>query len=252
MLNEPLRVLVIDDEPDGYAIIEMMLRRQSQWPIASCQYVPDLFQAESLIHHFRPHWLLVDLELTEANGLSIAHILPADVELELSFMTAHDQEKGEVLCFSQMFLLQKPIHREALQRVLQFMQDHLFDQQKHVRLQVLKSNLKQLYDPQYLALPMQQSWVSLSLDQIRYLTTYGDKTEFFLLDNQVIVDRPFSEYQRFLHRHPAFLHIHPAYLIQLTHVEWIDIENLQVHMDDGAILPVTAHKLPILLRTKQG
>lgn len=246
MQNNAIRVLVVDDEPDSHAIIALMLSRQDLLRIDACLYAFDLSQAESLIDLWHPDWIMVDLDLSASHGFSIAERLSDEEDAELTFITAHERETASILAYSELHLLQKPINKHVLMQELQFMLMHQAYREKQTRLNTFKHNLSHPYTSARLAVPVQQQWLCLPLQDIYFLCRKDGLAQFCLSETQFLAEHSFDHYQRLLMRQTGFLQIHPQYIVQLAHVVDIDLAHQKLIMRNGEMLPVVAHKLPVL------
>ncbi|MBX6381226.1 MAG: response regulator [Thermoflavifilum aggregans] len=248
MYSHAFRVLVVDDEPDSHAIISMMLSRQDLYPVETCLYAADLFQAELMMHIWHPDWIIVDLDLTETHGFSVAERMHDMDETELTFITAHERNTAQILAFSEIHLLLKPLNKKALMDVLQDMLIHQPYHEKHIRLATLKHNITQTDAPPMLAVPVQLSWMGVSINDIVHISQQDGFALLGLENTRLLAEKSFDDYLRLFIKLAGFLQIHPMHLVQLNHVAEIDTDHREVLMNNGTVLPVAAHKLQTLLQ----
>lgn len=248
MQPDAIRVLVVDDEPDSYAIINLMLSRQHVHPVEICLHAIDLSQAQSLIKRWHPDWIIVDLDLTEAHGFSIVELLSDGDNAELTFITAHEPEAADILVFSEICLLQKPLNKKALMDVLDDIRNHQAYQDKYIRLKTFQHNIIQSQDLPLLAVPAQQSWKSFSLSEILYISHQEGLALLGLHDTQLLTEKSFQDYLRLFTRQTGFIQIHPKHVVQSIYISHVDTDRLEIIMNNSITLPVSAHKLQTLLR----
>jgi DNA-binding response OmpR family regulator len=86
-LEEPLRILVVDDEPN----IRNLLRVGLKYEGFSVAVAEDGPGALHLAARFRPHLVILDLMLPGLDGLDVAQRLRQDPDLLIIMLTARDQ-----------------------------------------------------------------------------------------------------------------------------------------------------------------
>src|SRR5690242_446229 len=84
---EPLRVLVVDDEPNIVAFLRLGLKYEG----FSVAVAEDGLAALREVDHFKPHLVILDLMLPGLDGLDVAARLRQDPDLLIIMLTARDQ-----------------------------------------------------------------------------------------------------------------------------------------------------------------
>jgi two-component system OmpR family response regulator len=91
--SEPLRVLVVDDEPNIVDVISMALRYQG----FQVQSAETGAQAISAVGSFRPHLMVLDIMLPDMEGFEVARRLASRrAEVPIVFLTARDGTEDKV------------------------------------------------------------------------------------------------------------------------------------------------------------
>jgi two-component system OmpR family response regulator len=91
--EEPLRILVVDDEPHIVNFLRMGLTYEG-FEVAEAR---DGAEALTQVDHFKPHLVILDLMLPEIDGLVVAERLRRDPELLIIMLTARDHVTDRVV-----------------------------------------------------------------------------------------------------------------------------------------------------------
>jgi len=89
---EPLRILVVDDEPHIVEFLRMGLTYEGFQVATSEDGVGALHE----VNHFKPHLVILDLMLPGIDGMDLAERLRRDPDLLLIMLTARDQVADRV------------------------------------------------------------------------------------------------------------------------------------------------------------
>ena len=91
--GQPVRVLVVDDEPTLAELVSMGLRLEG-WEIRSA---PDGVTAVRVAREFRPDAVVLDVMLPDVNGLEVLRRMRADLPaLPVLFLTAKDAVEDRI------------------------------------------------------------------------------------------------------------------------------------------------------------
>lgn len=92
-MSEPLRILVVDDEPNITDLLTMALRYES-FEVASAHTGGDAIEAAD---SFRPHLIVLDVMLPDTDGFAVARELGArGSRVPIVFLTARDSVEDKV------------------------------------------------------------------------------------------------------------------------------------------------------------
>ena len=89
----PLRILVVDDEPNIVNLLRIGLKYEGFSVTVAQDGVEALRQAA----HFKPHLVVLDLSLPGMDGLEVAERLQADPDLLIVMLTARDQVPDRIV-----------------------------------------------------------------------------------------------------------------------------------------------------------
>ena len=84
---EPLRILVVDDEPNIVNLLRIGLRYEG-FSVAIAEDGPSALRE---VVRFRPHLIILDLMLPGIDGMEIAARLRGDPDLLIIMLTARDE-----------------------------------------------------------------------------------------------------------------------------------------------------------------
>src|SRR5947209_19981236 len=90
--TDPLRILVVDDEPHIVNFLRMGLTYEG-FEVAEAQ---DGTEAMSQVERFKPHLVVLDLMLPGVDGMEVAERLRRDPDLLIIMLTARDQVSDRV------------------------------------------------------------------------------------------------------------------------------------------------------------
>lgn len=89
---EPLRILVVDDEPHIVDLLRMGLKYEG-FSVAIAEDGPSALRE---VDRFKPHLVVLDLMLPGIDGLDVAERLRQDPELLIIMLTARDQVSDRI------------------------------------------------------------------------------------------------------------------------------------------------------------
>jgi two-component system OmpR family response regulator len=91
--SQPLRVLVVDDEPNIADVISMALRYEG-FDVETAANGTD---ALSAVNSYRPHLMVLDIMLPDMEGFEVARRLGGErAELPIVFLTARDTQEDKI------------------------------------------------------------------------------------------------------------------------------------------------------------
>ena len=113
---QPVRVAIIDDQPDIAALLSTALQRagmQTQWAATGAS-------AQQLARHFAPHVALVDLELPDTDGVPLIRWLRAEIGCGIIVVSGHIDDADRVISLevgADDFVGKPPSARELVARI---------------------------------------------------------------------------------------------------------------------------------------
>lgn len=115
-MENPASILVIDDEPNNYDVIEMLLMNDGH----RLSYAPSGFEALSYLEQTQPDLILLDVMMPGLNGIEVCHQIrdnPRWQHIPIIFVTALDTKEDLVNCLEAGGddFISKPVNRLELQ-----------------------------------------------------------------------------------------------------------------------------------------
>jgi len=116
-MTDPLKILIVDDEPLARRNLLRLLDREEAVEIVG--EVPDARSAEALIRSARPDLLLLDVRIRGGNGFELLDRIEPDLRPGVIFVSAHDEHAVRAFAVRAIDYLLKPIERERLRSALE-------------------------------------------------------------------------------------------------------------------------------------
>ena len=104
-MMEPLRCVIVDDEPLAVKMLENFVARTSALSLAAS--FTDPVEALSRLSELQPHLLFLDIQMPDLDGLSLSRMVPS--QTRIIFTTAFKQYAFESYEVSALDFLLKPI-----------------------------------------------------------------------------------------------------------------------------------------------
>lgn len=115
-MSQPLRILIVDDEPLARRGLELRLARHAD--VAIVGQAGNGREAMAAIGAERPDLMFLDVQMPEVDGFALLRALPAE-QLPLTvFVTAYDQYALDAFAASAIDYLLKPVDDERLEQAL--------------------------------------------------------------------------------------------------------------------------------------
>ena len=108
----PNRILLVDDDIDLLMILERRLIREGY----NVEAAASLPEAEEVIHSFRPHLVLLDINVNGEDGRQLCYKIKMQPEgkPKVIIMSGYDYSTNRAMLFGADELLPKPFHLEYM------------------------------------------------------------------------------------------------------------------------------------------
>src|SRR4051812_20458293 len=107
--REPLRVLVVDDEPDARDVVRTLLGAHAQLRVVG--EATNGREAVDLIRRERPDVVFLDVQMPDLDGFGVIEALGDDVPRGVVFVTAHDEHAVRAFDLHALDYVLKPFGR---------------------------------------------------------------------------------------------------------------------------------------------
>jgi len=243
-----MRAIIVDDEPDGIITLNKMLSLSCKQVevVALCT---DAEEGKLKIRELTPDLVFLDIQMPGKTGFELLAELDTD-NMEVIFVTAHNQYMLQALQFSATDYLLKPIDEDRLTEAIRRVEKRQHGKGGSQNVEALLYNLQKAGSPKEmkLCIPTFKGFAILKLEDIILCEAEKNYTIIHLKDKKnIIVSRPLLEYENILEG-TTFLRIHRTFLINLQHVtEYHRGEGGVIIMSNGEEVEISRRKKDIFL-----
>jgi two-component system LytT family response regulator len=243
-----MRAIIVDDEPDGIITLNKMLSLSCKQVevVALCA---DAEEGKLKIRELTPDLIFLDIQMPGKTGFELLAELDTD-NMEVIFVTAHNQYMLQALQFSATDYLLKPIDEDRLIEAIRRVEKRQHGKGGSQNVEALLYNLQKAGSPKEmkLCIPTFKGFAILKLEDIILCEAEKNYTIIHLKDKKnIIVSRPLLEYENILEG-TTFLRIHRTFLINLQHVtEYHRGEGGVIIMSNGEEVEISRRKKDIFL-----
>jgi len=243
-----MRAIIVDDEPDGIITLNKMLSLSCKQVevVALCT---DAEEGKLKIRELTPDLIFLDVQMPGKTGFELLAELDTD-NMEVIFVTAHNQYMLQALQFSATDYLLKPIDEDRLTEAIRRVEKRQHGKGGSQNVEALLYNLQKAGSPKEmkLCIPTFKGFAILKLEDIILCEAEKNYTIIHLKDKKnIIVSRPLLEYENILEG-TTFLRIHRTFLINLQHVtEYHRGEGGVIIMSNGEEVEISRRKKDIFL-----
>lgn len=243
-----MRAIIVDDEPDGIITLNKMLSLSCKQVevVALCT---DAEEGKLKIRELTPDLIFLDVQMPGKTGFELLAELDTD-NMEVIFVTAHNQYMLQALQFSATDYLLKPIDEDRLIEAIRRVEKRQHGKGGSQNVEALLYNLQKAGSPKEmkLCIPTFKGFAILKLEDIILCEAEKNYTIIHLKDKKnIIVSRPLLEYENILEG-TTFLRIHRTFLINLQHVtEYHRGEGGMIIMSNGEEVEISRRKKDIFL-----
>lgn len=234
----PLKTILIDDEPDSIETLKLMLEAYPEVEVTATFTSPQ--KALKEIPILNPDLLFLDVEMPMLNGFELLEQL-GSVNFNVVFATAYNQFAIKAFRFNALDYLVKPVHAEELQHVIE-----KAARRNNVHQDQLDNLKKQLRDGNItkIAIPEQAGITFIDIKDIVFVEASGNYSSIVLNDKKkLLVTRNLKDIQEVLEEQ-NFLRVHRQYIVNLNLVK-------SFNRNDGLLTVATGDTLPVARSQKQ-
>lgn len=232
----------MDDEPAAGSMLSVLINRYLpvEKEILCCQQPKEALR---IIGEFKPHLLMLDIEMPEMNGFDLLNQL-GQWDFDVIFTTAYDKYAIKAIRFSAMDYLLKPIDIVDLTNALN---RHIVSRQEQQPastqlLHNLMDNIRSGETGEFkLALRTMEGAFFFLPSQILRLEGVNNYTRFFFKDRKpMLVSRTLREYEELLEPY-QFVRVHKSHVVNRAYVKQAGRDGTLV-MEDGSTVPLSRRK----------
>lgn len=243
-----LRILIVDDEPNGRAYLQQVIERYLTDDVVAVHAAGSYEEAVSAIKSFSPNLLLLDIEMPFKSGFDVLETA-GNLEAEVIFTTAFHQYAIKAFKYGAIDYLLKPIDAEELKIAIGKAKERIEQKQPQHNLQQLFMQLQESRQKQ-IGLPTLAGFLLIDVAEIIRFEAAGNYANVMLsTGKKEMISRTLKEVEDAI-KDKNFIRVHKSHIINIAHIKaYQKSDGGFVLMRDGAEVPVSkAHKEELLSR----
>src|SRR5215213_10314622 len=215
---DPLRTILVDDEPRGINSLQKLLELNCPDVaiIATCSSAEE---GSEKINALNPDLLFLDIAMPVKSGLQLLQELD-DFSFEVILVTAHNQFMVEAFHFSAIDYLLKPVDDDLLKDAVSRAQKRIIEKTGSKNIETFLYNVQQKHASanMKLCIPSLKGFQIVELNDILFAEASGNYTNFYFKEkHSICTSRPIHEYEELL-SDSGFVRIHKSFLVNLLHI----------------------------------
>jgi two-component system, LytTR family, response regulator len=215
----PNKAFIIDDELQSRNFLYKIL--QQYFPeISVAGQASNVLEGFDGIKEYDPDIVFLDIQMKGETGFDLLNKLDK-IDFSLIFTTAYDQYAIKAFRFNAIDYLLKPIITDEFVQAVNKVKDRIPIQTASKRqVEQLYQDIKnpaKIHDN--IAVPTNEGFIVIPLNEIVYCHASSNYTEFYLTDKKCILSSyTLKQYDEILTQQ-SFFRAHRSYLINLAHVK---------------------------------
>lgn len=247
MIDEPISILIVDDEPEARDLLAMLLEQIKGVKIAG--YAENVDQALARIAENDPDLILLDIQMPGKSGFELVDSLRnSEREVGYIFVTAYDEYAIKAMRSSAIDYLLKPVDPELLKDAIwRFREDR--------NQQVLKRQIDTLLDDlgigRRIKVNTRTGFLVLDPKDILCCTADGNYTEITMANGRKeIISNNLGSMEKELSG-DGFFRISRSALINLSYLTHVNSKNAVCRLEGSSVieLKVARNRLSLLGKT---
>lgn len=237
-----LNIIIIDDEPDARFLLKKALQDNYGKQIKIVAEADGVKTGLKTIENFEADLVFLDIKMNDGTGFDLLADLK-DYTFSIVFITAFDNFAIKAFEFSAVGYLVKPFKSvDLINTVERILLSKSQENNNSSAFKILLENYEQK-QIRKIVLPNNDGFVVVKLEEILYVNSVRNYSEFFLSNNtKVLTSKALINYDSLL-SDQGFFRIHHSHLVNLSHVKaFVRSEGGAVRMDNGVLLPVSRQK----------
>lgn len=234
-------VIIIEDVVAIRDTLKVLLldRYQSLRIVGQCDNVAE---AKQLIHQFKPHVLLLDIDLKDGSGFDLLKQLSYK-KFELIFITGDNTKGIEAIKHNATDYVLKPVKSRDLYSAIDKAIERIEKEKQSQSLELIQTSLKSIAPQKRIILKNNTLVHSVALNEIVRCESEGRYTTFYLINGkQHIMATAIKEYEEHL-LNDGFFRVHQSHLINVIYFDsLIKQPESIIHLKNGDKVPLAERK----------
>ncbi len=239
-----LKVLIIDDEKDARAALEVLLHKFVK-DVEVLGHGTGVKDGLKQIAALKPEVVFLDINMEDGTGFDLLDELE-DFNFHLVFVTAFNQYAIKAFKYAAFDYLLKPVDLQELRKCVDRIRNENKDSNE-TRIKQLRESHKQGSNSK-LTLPNLGGFDLVEIQDIIRCEGQKNYTTFHMRSGKkIVVSQTLKEYELLLEEH-NFMRVFQSHLINLNCIQkYIKGRGGMLVMDDGSNIPVSRDKKDELL-----
>jgi two-component system LytT family response regulator len=204
-----LSCIIIDDEPDAIALVELLIRQSTTWDLKAKCY--DALEALAFLKSNTIDFIFLDINMPRLTGIELATLLPP--RTKIVFTTAYSEYAVESYSFQTLDYLLKPITLKRFLTSVEKIEQHFLKPMPEYL-----PNAEQ--GPEFFFVKSGKTLRKILLKDILYFEGEKDYVRLATNQEQMLVYRRLKDVEEQLKS--PFIRVHNSYIInyeQLSKIE---------------------------------
>lgn len=237
-----IQAVIIDDEPNNIDTLQQLLLKFCP-TVTIAGTAENINKGREMIIQSNPDLVFLDIEMPYGNAFELLNSIKP-VEFEIVFVTAFDNYAVNAIRYSALDYLLKPINIKELQQAVGRAENRIREKNITNKIDALFYNLK-VPKPSFqkMALPVQDGYVFVNLNEIMWLKARGGYTFVNMqTGKQLTVSRTLKEFEDMLPE-DQFSRVHQSFIINHNFIKRYNRgRGGSIEMDDGTYIEVSMRK----------
>jgi len=208
-----LNCIIIDDEPDAIALVELLIKQSTTWDLKAKCY--DALEALAFLKTNQVDFVFLDINMPKLTGMDLAALLPA--RTKIVFTTAYSEYAFESYTFQTIDYLLKPITLKrflaSVQKIEQYFlkPEHLLNAEQGQEFFFVKSG---------------KIFRKIILKDILYFEGEKDYVRLVTSHEQMLIYRRVKDVEEQLTS--PFIRVHNSYIINYEQLSKIEDNHIYI------------------------
>lgn len=245
-MDELLKILIVDDEPEARELIQYML--QGEKGITVTGLAGNVDEALELLKRKKPDLVFLDIQMPDKDGFHfIEYVHEAGYDPGIVFVTAYEHYAIQAIRNSVFDYILKPIHREELVSAI-----HRFRERKNYKdtheittlIRILKES-----GPDKIKLNTRAGYMLINPNEVVYCEADGNYTHLQLINgNRELITQNLGSIDE-LFQGSSFFRASRSYLVNLKYLSRVDRKSCNCHLEypgGSCSVKIPAQKIKLL------
>jgi two-component system, LytTR family, response regulator len=216
-----LSCIIIDDEPNAVALLEILIKQSTQWTLLGKYY--NGLDALDFLKNNSADFIFLDINMPNLTGMELASLLPSHTRIV--FTTAYSEYAAESYSFKTIDYLLKPITLKRFLGAVQKIESSFYE---HPKEKVL---MAQPAAEEFFFVKSGKAMRKILLENILYIEGEREYARLVTLQEQLLIYRRLKDIE--VQLQPLFIRVHNSYIVNSKQI--IKIEDNHIFIGSKRI-----------------